>query len=169
MWVNHRCHQYCIPTSSRVQSSDWRYSISVGMKSTEMQTLGAYICTSVAGAHETAWPHEANRVHKCACTFFHIAKNGRQMITVQCVKCCNEAVSEKSPRLFWPLLPVEYVTAFQDTPDVRCWLTDTHTQTHTHTYTHTDNPTTVTLPVHVHRGLITQATPHSLISQPAQY
>ena len=63
---------------------------------------------------------------------------------------CNGAVSEKTPQIFWPLLPVEYVTSisgWKDVLDVRCWLTDTQTDRRT-------DPTTVTLAAHACRGLI---------------
>ena len=43
---------------------------------------------------------------------------------------CNRAVSEKTPQIFLPPLPIEYVTVFSgriDTPEVRCDLTDRHT------------------------------------------
>ena len=61
---------------------------------------------------------------------------------------CNGGVSEKTPQVFSPLLPAEYMTAFSgrtDTPEVRCGLTDRQTHTHTHIYT---NPTTVILAAH---------------------
>ena len=53
----------------------------------------------------------------------------------EAVYLCNGAVSEKSPQIFRPPLPVEYVTVFSgrtDAPGVRCDLTDRHTDTHTH-------------------------------------
>ena len=43
----------------------------------------------------------------------------------------NRAVSKKTPQLFWPLLPAEYVTVIWQT------LNETHKHTHTHTHTHT--------------------------------
>ena len=46
---------------------------------------------------------------------------------------CNGAVSEKTPQIFLPSSPAEYVTAFSgrtDAPEVRCDLTDRHTHTH---------------------------------------
>ena len=45
----------------------------------------------------------------------------------------NEVVSEKTPQMVWPLLPVEYVTSISgptDAPEVRCGLTDGQTDTH---------------------------------------
>ena len=42
----------------------------------------------------------------------------------------NGAVSEKTPQIFLPPLPAEYVTVFSgrtDAPEVRCDLTDTQT------------------------------------------
>ena len=71
--------------------------------------------------------------------------------TQEAVYLCNRAVSEKSPQIFQPPLPVEYVTVFSgrtDAPGVRFDLTDRHTHTHTHT-----DPTTVTLVAHARRGL----------------
>ena len=59
---------------------------------------------------------------------------------------CSGAVSEKTPQIFSPSLPTEFMTAFSgqtDAPEVRCDLTDR--QTH---------PTTVTLAVHVRQGLM---------------
>ena len=47
----------------------------------------------------------------------------------------KEAVSEKTPQIFRPSSPTEFVTAFSertDAPEVRCDLTDTHTHTHRH-------------------------------------
>ena len=44
----------------------------------------------------------------------------------------NGGVSEKTPQIFLPLLPAEYVAAFlrrTEAPEVRCDLTDTHRQT----------------------------------------
>ena len=67
------------------------------------------------------------------------------------VYLCNGAVSEKSPQIFRPSLPVEYVTEFSgrtDAPKVRCDLTDTQT----------DRTTTVTLDAHARRGLMTLVT-----------
>ena len=49
--------------------------------------------------------------------------------TQEVVYLCNEAVSEKSPQIFWPSLPVEYMAEFSgrtDAPEVRCDLTDRH-------------------------------------------
>ena len=51
--------------------------------------------------------------------------------TQEAVYLCNGAVSEKSPQIFRPPLPVEYVTVFSgrtDAPEVRFDLTDTQTQ-----------------------------------------
>ena len=65
----------------------------------------------------------------------------------------NEAVSEKTLQIFWPSLPVEYVSSISgqtDVPEVRCGLTDRQT-----------NPTTATLTVQVYRGLIN--TPSTLL------
>ena len=56
----------------------------------------------------------------------------------------NRAVPEKTPQIFWPSLPAEYMAAFSrrtEAPEVRCDLTNTHTHTHTHTYTHTHTHT----------------------------
>ena len=53
----------------------------------------------------------------------------------------NTLVLEKTPHIFWPSSPAEFVTAFSgrtDAPEVRCDLTDTHTHTHTHTDRHDD-------------------------------
>ena len=64
------------------------------------------------------------------------------------VDLCNGAVSEKNPQLFWPSLPVEYITSISGWTDA--WEGDvewTHRQT---------DPTTVTLTAHAHRGLIRQ-------------
>ena len=61
----------------------------------------------------------------------------------------NAWVLEKTPQIFQPSSPAEFVTAVlgrTDAPEVRCDLTDTHTHTHTHT------TTTVTL-AHAQRGL----------------
>ena len=61
----------------------------------------------------------------------------------------NEAISEKNPQIFLPLLSAEYVTVFSgrtDAPEVKCDLTDTHT--HTQRQTNYSNP-----PVHAWRGL----------------
>ena len=46
----------------------------------------------------------------------------------------NGAVSEKTPQIFGPPLPAEYVTVFSgrtDAPEVRCDLTDRQTDTQT--------------------------------------
>ena len=46
----------------------------------------------------------------------------------------NGAVSAKSPQIFGPSLPAEYVTAFSgraDAPEVRCDLTDKQTDRQT--------------------------------------
>ena len=59
----------------------------------------------------------------------------------------NGAVSEKTPQIFRPPLPAEYVTAFsgrKDDPEVRCDLTDRQTDRHDDY----SNP-----PAHVQRGL----------------
>ena len=64
----------------------------------------------------------------------------------------NEAVSEKTPQIFSPSLPAEYVTAFSgrtDTPEVRCDLTDKQTDRQTEL-------TTVTLAAHAHQGLTSE-------------
>ena len=48
---------------------------------------------------------------------------------------CSEAVSEKTPQMFWPSLPVEYVILISgqtDAPEVRCDLTDRQTDKQTH-------------------------------------
>ena len=55
--------------------------------------------------------------------------------TQEAVYLCNGAVSEKSPQIFRPPLPAEYVTVFSgrtDAPGVRFDLTDRQTHTHTH-------------------------------------
>ena len=60
----------------------------------------------------------------------------------------NGAVSEKTPQIFWPPLPAEYVTVFSgrtDALEVSFDLTDRHTH----------RTTTVTLAAHARRGLIT--------------
>ena len=70
--------------------------------------------------------------------------------TQEAVYLCNGAVSEKSPQIFRPPLPVEYVTVFSgrtDAPGLRFDLTDTQT-----------DPTTVTLAAHARRGLIIHET-----------
>ena len=55
---------------------------------------------------------------------------------------CKGEVSEKTPQIFGPPLPAEYVTVLSgDIPEVRCDLTDTHL-------------TTVTLIAHARRGLM---------------
>ena len=67
------------------------------------------------------------------------------------------AVSEKTPQIFRPSSPTEFVTAFSertDVPEVRCDLTDTHTDRQTDRQT--DTTTTVTL-AHARRGLIMEA------------
>ena len=59
----------------------------------------------------------------------------------------NRVVLEKTPQIFRPPLPAEYMTVFSgrtDAPEVRCDLTDR--QTHTDDYS---NPS-----AHVCRGLI---------------
>ena len=53
--------------------------------------------------------------------------------TQEAVYLCNGTVLEKSPKIFRPPLPAEYVTVFSgrtDAPEVRCDLTDRQTQTH---------------------------------------
>ena len=57
----------------------------------------------------------------------------------------------KSPQIFRPLLPAEYVTVFSgqtDAPEVRFDLTDRQT----------DRPNYTNPPAHAHRGLITDTT-----------
>ena len=100
------------------------------MKSTKVQTLGAYIHTylhqlSSAGSCQKAWPCEVTTCTS-ACVFYRIAKNGRQRIVVHCGKCWISArggVSEKTPQIFSPSLSAEYTTAFSGRADalvVRC-------------------------------------------------
>ena len=68
---------------------------------------------------------------------------------------CNERVSEKTPQIFSPLLPAEYVTAFSgqtDAPEVRFDLTDRQTDRWTDRQT---KSTTPTLAAYACRGLTT--------------
>ena len=104
-------------------------------------------------------------------SIFHGVKTGDctdSRTMQQVLDLCNETVSEKTLQIFWPSVPVEYMTStsgWTDAPDMRCGLTDrqtdrqtdrhTHTRTHTHAHTHTHtqtNPTTVTLAAHACRG-----------------
>lgn len=46
------------------------------------------------------------------------------------MRAFHEAVSDKTPQIFGPLLPTEYMTVFSgktDIPEVRSDLTDRHT------------------------------------------
>ena len=105
-------------------------------------------------------------------TFKHIA--GPSMLVVPCYRvfhiekkpydvgsAATKRFQRNPPTTFWPSLPVEYVIAFSrqtNSSEVRCWLTSTQTNRQTDRQTHrqTYRRTTVTLAVHVHRGLMTK-------------
>ena len=125
--------------------------------------LHSSVCTYVRTYVEVNWRVWMNAL-KCrtlGATHVQILKNAMPLIMciydfqlhIWCRKQCLSAleqfaVSEIPTQIFWPSLPVEYMISFSgqtDTPEVRCWLTDTHTCTQS---------TTVTLTAHAHWGLI---------------
>ena len=78
--------------------------------------------------HHTSPTLENLRMHNAHACYLH---EKWLILRGQSREVCNGAVTEKSPQIFQPMLPAEYVKAVSgrtEAPEVNCHLTDRQTR-----------------------------------------